>query len=323
MIFFYFMKMTKLAVVLSLFFFEILFSQQDSMTVKNPDSIFAKTQDSLFAGSEEVDSSNHTDAKRKNDIWAHFKYDIVAMAGGFGNAFSRPFHWNKSDYTRVGATVLGVGILYLADDETSRFFMKSNKDVPKTLTKFGSYFGSPQINYGITGAVYVTGLITNSEKLRRTGVLMITAASTTGALQQIMKSAAGRARPGAGLGKNHFKPFGGDFMYRSFPSGHTVLAVTTTYALSKQFKNPWIKAGILTTGAIVPISRVLEGAHWFTDVVLSSAISIAAVEGIDKFLKRKEKYEEDKKYNQELKFKNKISWDLNVNTMGISFVGRF
>lgn len=317
------MKMTKWAVLFSLFFFQMMFSQQDSIVAISTDSIFVNTQDSLPLNSLDLDSANHLKRQRRNDIWGHFKYDVVAMAGGFGNAFSRPFHWNKTDYKRVGATVIGVGLLYLVDQQTSDFFMENNSKVPKTLTKFGSYFGSPQINYGITGAIYVTGLLTNSEKLRRTGVLMITSASATGALQQIMKSATGRARPGADLGKNHFKPFGGDFMYRSFPSGHTVLAVTTTYALSKQFKNPWIKAGILTAGAIVPVSRVLEGAHWLTDVVLSSAISIATVEGIDKFLKRKEKYEEDKKYNQELKFKNKISWDFNVGARGISFVGTF
>lgn len=317
------MKMTKWAVLLSLFFFQMMFSQQDTIEVKNSDSIFIQTQDSLVFESQKLDSISNLKVKRKNDIWGHLKYDIVAMGGGFANVFTRPFQWKKADFTRVGATVLGVGILYLVDEDTSRFFMENNSKVPKTITKFGSYFGSPQINYGITGAVYVTGLLANNEKLRRTGVLMITAASATGAIQQISKSATGRARPGAGLGKDHFKPFGGDFMYRSFPSGHTVLAVTTTYALSKQFKNPWIKAGILTVGAIVPASRVLEGAHWLTDVVLSSAISIAAVEGIDKFLKRKEKYEEDKKYNQELKFKNKISWDFNVGASGISFVGRF
>ncbi|MFY7814430.1 MAG: phosphatase PAP2 family protein, partial [Chryseobacterium taeanense] len=216
-----------------------------------------------------------------------------------------------------------VGAIYLADEDISRTFIRNREDIPNVFRKFGWYFGSPQINYGITGAVYVTGLLANNEKLRRTGVLMITAASATGVIQQISKTVTGRARPGAGLGKHFFKPFGQDANFRSFPSGHTVLSVTTSYALSKQFKNPLIKGGILAVGSIVPISRVLDGAHWFSDVTLSAIMSIAIVEGIDKFMKKNGKYEEDKKYNMEQRSVGKIAWNINAGPLGLGVVGRF
>jgi membrane-associated phospholipid phosphatase len=320
------MNIRKVITAFSILFSVMMLAQQDSLTINLSSDTLVVQQDSVKISQldEPVSESSFTkNQDKKNDIWSHLKYDIVTMAGGFGNAFTRPLSWEKKDYLRLGATVATVGIIYLADEDISRTFIRNRENVPNVVRKFGWYFGSPQINYGITGAVYVTGLLANNEKLRRTGVLMITAASATGAIQQISKSATGRARPGAGLGKHFFKPFGGDANYRSFPSGHTVLSITTSYALSKQFENPWIKGGILAVGSIVPVSRLLEGAHWFSDVALSGIMSIAIVEGIDKFMKRKEKYEVDKKYNLEQHNKTKIAWDINAGPFGIGVVGRF
>jgi len=315
------MKMRKAITILSILLYVVINGQEGNVTISD---IVATQKDSLLSYSNEsAEYSFSKNQDRKNDIWGHLKYDVVTMAGGFGNAFTRPLSWEKKDYVRLGVTVATVGAIYLADEDISRTFIRNREHVPNVFRKFGWYFGSPQINYGITGAIYATGLLINNEKLRRTGVLMITAASATGVIQQVSKTVTGRARPGAGLGKHFFKPFGQDANFRSFPSGHTVLSVTTSYALSKQFKNPWVKGGILAVGSIVPISRVLDGAHWFSDVTLSAIMSIAIVEGIDKFMKKNGKYEEDKKYIMEQRAVGKIAWNINAGPLGLGVVGRF
>ncbi|WP_449389250.1 phosphatase PAP2 family protein [Chryseobacterium lineare] len=313
--------MRKAITILSILLYVVINGQEGNVIIS--DTVVAQKDSLLSYSNENAEYSFPKNQSKKNDIWGHLKYDVVTMAGGFGNAFTRPLSWEKKDYVRLGATVATVGVIYLADEDISRTFIRNREDVPNVFRKFGWYFGSPQINYGITGAVYVTGLLANNEKLRRTGVLMITAASATGVIQQISKTVTGRSRPGAGLGKHFFKPFGQDANFRSFPSGHTVLSVTTSYALSKQFKNPWIKGGILAVGSIVPISRVLDGAHWFSDVTLSAIMSIAIVEGIDKFMKKNGKYEEDKKYNMEQRPVGKITWNINAGPLGLGVVGRF
>lgn len=312
--------MRKAITILSILLYVMINGQEGNIAIS--DTVVAQKDSLLSYSNENAEYSFPKNQSKKNDIWGHLKYDVVTMAGGFGNAFTRPLSWEKKDYLRLGATVATVGAIYLADEDISRTFIRNREDVPNVFRKFGWYFGSPQINYGITGAVYVTGLLANNEKLRRTGVLMITAASATGVIQQISKTVTGRARPGAGLGKHFFKPFGQDANFRSFPSGHTVLSVTTSYALSKQFKNPWIKGSILAVGSVVPISRVLDGAHWFSDVTLSAIMSIAIVEGIDKFMKKNGKYEEDRKYNIE-QSPNKITWNINAGPLGLGVVGRF
>ena len=246
-------------------------------------------------------------------IWDLIKYDAGSMLGGVGYAYSRPLDWQGDDWLTLGGVVAGTFLLYTIDDETSNFFRKQSDDIPEVIKDYGWYYGSPQNNYAITGAVYLTAVLTKNEKWRRTGVLLISSSSAAGFLQQLAKTVTGRARPGEGRKKHDFKPFSKESGYHSFPSGHTVLAFTNAYALAKHFKNPWIKGGIYAIGMIPPVSRLWEGAHWLTDVALSMALSIATVEAIDRYL--------DKRYDSPYpRNKNKMTWNLKLGPgiIGIS-----
>ncbi len=237
--------------------------------------------------------------------WQMFTYDIGNVFKGIGYSYSRPLHWTGKDWSNFGYTMGATGIAYLVDTPTSDYFRGIKEDVPKVVRDYGFNYGSPENNYMITGAVYLTGLISKNEKLRRTGVLLISSASSAGLLQQVLKSAAGRARPLSGKNKDTYRPlWAGDREFHSFPSGHAILAMTNAHAIAKQFKNGWVKTGIYTLGSIPAISRLWEGKHWLSDVVLGVAISIFTVESIDRYLDSKY----DQKYNDNAK---KLSWNLN------------
>ncbi len=251
--------------------------------------------------------------KNERNGWQTFTYDIGNVFGGVGYAYSRPLYWKGPQFRNLGLIAAGTGGLYLIDDQTRDFISRQEEDVPEVIRDFGWYFGSPQNNYGVTGGIYLVGLFSKNEKLRRTGVLLMSAATATGFLQQVSKSLIGRARPETGLGKNFFKPFGGGSGYRSFPSGHAVLGFTFAYGLGKQFKSPWIKAGLYTVGIIPGLSRILNEQHWLTDVTTGIVMSIFIVESIDKYLDRKY----DEKYNNNEK---KLSWNLSFapNQIGVN-----
>lgn len=245
--------------------------------------------------------------------WNMFTYDMGNIFKSIGYSYSRPLHWEGKQWLTAGSVIAGTGALYLIDDDTSRFFRDRQQDVPKLLREYGDLYGSPENNYMVTAGVYLTGLAIKNEKLRRTGVLLIASASSAGLLQQIVKSAVGRARPVANLGKDTFDPFNSSRNFHSFPSGHTIMAFTNAYAIAKQFKSPWIKAGIYSVGLIPGISRIWDGQHWLSDVAISVAISIFTVESIDRYLDSKY----DQKYNDQSK---DMSWDLNFGpgTMGVT-----
>lgn len=245
--------------------------------------------------------------------WTMFKYDVGSMFLGVGHSYARPFHWKGDQWAQFGAVVAGTGLVYLVDDETSRFIRNNREGIPQVVRDYGEFYGSPENNYLATSGVYAVGLITKNEKLRRTGVLLISSATSAGFLQQVLKSVVGRARPLANLGKDTFDPFNSSRNFHSFPSGHALLAFTNAYAIGKQFKNPWIKAGIYTLGAIPGISRVWDGQHYLSDMVFAFAISIATVESIDKYLDKRY----DEKYNNHKKM---VSWNLNFGPrqMGVT-----
>lgn len=248
--------------------------------------------------------------------WQLLKYDVGNIFKGMGYAYSRPLHWQKEQWLTFGAITAGTGAFYLFDEESSDYFISKKEDIPQVISDYGWSVGSPQKNYMITGAVYFTGLFTKNEKLRRTGVLLVSSASAAGLFQQLTKSVIGRARPVSGKSKDTFDPFNSHRNFHSFPSGHTMLAFTNAYAIAKQFKNPWIKAGLYTVGLIPGVSRLWEGQHWLSDVALGVAISIFTVESIDRYLDRK--YEQ--KYNDQVK---KISWNLSFSPRQVGVVARF
>lgn len=259
-------------------------------------------------------NENIAPKKDKIKTWDLVKNDASLAWGGFKYVYSRPLQWEKDDFAIAAGIVVGTVGLNLIDDNTNRFFNKQGEDIPDLIQDFGFYFGSPQNNYGINGGLYLVGLFTKSEKLRRTGILMITAASAAGLVQTISKTAVGRARPSTG-GKFTFKPFSKEGEYHSFPSGHTILSFTTFYSLSKQFDNVWVKAGLIGVGMVSPVSRLWAGAHWLTDVALSTALTVVVVDAVDKYL------DENMKSDAELlkEKKNKISWrfQLGAGTVGL------
>lgn len=250
------------------------------------------------------------------NTWQLFTYDFANIFKGVGHSYGRPLQWKGQQWATLGAIVGGTGLLYIFDEETSDFSRNQRDGIPKFIKGYGTNFGSPQYNYMFTGGVYLTGLFTKNEKLRRTGVLLVSSATSAGLLQQLTKSVIGRARPVSGKSKDTFDPFNPNRDFHSFPSGHTMLAFSNAYVIAKHFKNPWAKAGIYTVGLIPGISRLWDGEHWFTDFALGVVTSIFIVESIDRYLDGKYK----QKYNQDGK---KVSWNLNFAPGRIGITGRF
>lgn len=219
-----------------------------------------------------------------------FRYDLRSLGGGFKRIYTKPLHWQKKEMMAALLIFAGVGILFSFDEEFSRWFRKQERYIPRFLKNFGWYYGSPEINYPLNLALYLLGIMTGNASFRRTGIRLLTAASAAGLVQTISKKAIGRARPYKEEGKASFQPFTNKQDYYSFPSGHSILSFTTGYAISKEFENPMQKLGIMSVASIAPASRLWAGAHWLTDVSLSLALSLSAVESVDSYLSQERNY---------------------------------
>lgn len=243
-----------------------------------------------------------------------FKEDAATVFGGVRAVYTHPLLWKKNDLILAGAAGLGSGVLYLYDDETSDYFTRQRENIPGVLRETGNLL-SPKNLLALDGAIYLSGLFLKQEKIRHTGLLLITSATASGILLTLSKNIVGRARPKMGEGKGSFKPFSFKDDYSSFLSGHSLFAVTTAYAIGKQFKNPFIKAGIYSFGLIGPFSRVWEGEHWLSDVTMSAVLGVAIVETVNIYLEHQE--EKDKTS------RHKIVWKLNLGYDQVGLTGTF
>jgi len=244
------------------------------------------------------------------------RYDLKTAIHSIKYSFTRPLHWKQKDYVTLGTLLVGTVALSAIDDEAHTFFARQESNVPNIIKDFGWYFGNPQNYFTASAGIYGFGLFTKNEKIRKTGILIISASFTSGLLQSIGKNAIGRARPTADIGSGSFDPFSKASKYHSFPSGHTVLSITMAHSIAKQFDNTWSKIAVYSLGSIAPISRLLDGAHWLTDVAFSTALSIIVVDGIDKFLFNSKAYNYPKK-------EKTISWNFKFSSNQIGVVGTF
>lgn len=75
---------------------------------------------------------------------------------------------------------------------------------------------------------------------------------------------------------NRQRPNGGN---HSFPSGHTATAFMTATLLHKEYgwRSPWFSIGGYTVAAVTGVSRMMNNAHWMSDVVAGAAIGIGSV----------------------------------------------
>lgn len=252
----------------------------------------------------------------KSSVGSLLKHDLKYTLKSVGYSFTRPLHWKGKDFGKLGGLLVGTLALSSLDNETERFFARNKAGFPKTVRDFGWYFGSPQNYFMANAGLYGFGILTKNEKIRKTSVLIISSSITSGLIQTTLKTGVGRARPSNGNAFDDFRLFSPRPDFHSFPSGHTVLSVTMSHAIAKQFDNTWAKIGIYSVGAIAPVSRLVDGAHWLTDIAFSTALSIIVVDSIDKFLFDNDAYSYDKK-------PKKISWNFTFSANQIGCIGSF
>jgi undecaprenyl-diphosphatase len=93
-----------------------------------------------------------------------------------------------------------------------------------------------------------------------------------GLIATLTKNILGRARPKLfdSMGQFHFEPFAFDADYASFPSGHA----TNIFAFATVFAILWPRGrvALYTVAAWIAASRVLIGAHYFTDAVAGAIL---------------------------------------------------
>ncbi|MDR2917056.1 MAG: phosphatase PAP2 family protein [Tannerella sp.] len=67
---------------------------------------------------------------------------------------------------------------------------------------------------------------------------------------------------------------------RSFPSGHTAVTMMSAHFMYKEYKDcsPWIGIGGYAVATATGVFRMLNDAHWFSDVIMGAGIGMLSTE---------------------------------------------
>ena len=144
------------------------------------------------------------------------------------------------------------------------------------ITQMGAYGA-----WGVAGAFLGAGLIFKNGRAAETGLLAVEALLQTGLVVRLAKVAAGRVRPVAAGGIDHWfgpasilDPDGRSFTdCDSFPSGHSALAFSLATVIAMQYgDHVWVPIAAYTVAAGVGFSRMTLDRHWLSDVVVGGVL---------------------------------------------------
>lgn len=165
-----------------------------------------------------------------------------------------------------------VGVLSQFDEDIRDEVAGTRGRTLDRVTDAGSLVGNPVIHLGVAGAVYGGGLLAGSPRWRDAGLMMGEAALLADAATLVLKQAIGRARPLTGKGSGTFRPLSFASDYDSMPSMHTASSFALASVITSTSGSVPVGVASYATAAFVGFSRMQEGKHWASDVLLGAAI---------------------------------------------------
>ncbi len=160
--------------------------------------------------------------------------------------------------------------------QTNRFLRGLSRTV-EAIAHPGAYF--------IGTGLYAIGRLGGNERMAELGLHGTEAIVFGLLLTNAIKVGAGRQRPYV----NRDKPHNFGFMrgwkqeqYRSFPSGHTLIAFAAAAAVTEETRRWWpnavwyIGTGMYGGATLVGLSRMYNNRHWASDVMIGGLIGTFA-----------------------------------------------
>lgn len=193
-----------------------------------------------------------------------------------------PLRWDRSDLMGFGAAAATIGAASLLDG-TLRDVVERNHEHLYGAARRVEVLGTAA-NFRVLGVLYLGGLVFGDNHARATTAEALASSVLAGALiAPIAQTAIGRSRPRAGEPVYTFRAFGGG---HSLPSGHTTQAFAVASVIALEYPRTSIKILAYGTASAVAASRMVEGAHFLSDVIagalLGHAVARAAtIDGLD------------------------------------------
>jgi membrane-associated phospholipid phosphatase len=207
--------------------------------------------------------------------------DELVRLGGEGKLFvTAPV----DPYLPQTVAVAGAFALSYLYDKDIRSDLAANRS--RTLnraTDAGSIVGDPYIHLGVAAVLYGAGALTDRPRMMRIGEELGEALILTDAATFVLKQAVGRGRPATGESNSSFRPFQFKNEYDSLPSMHTGSSFAMAHVLASETESIPVKILCYAGASFVGFSRLYQGKHWTSDVVLAAAIGELAGNAVTRY----------------------------------------
>lgn len=199
--------------------------------------------------------------------------DVFRFADGVLHTFSAPARWDGRDWAVLSGLVLGTSALTFSDQPVRSFWQSQDNRFLDGLERVGYHYGKPYTAVGITGGFYLSGIIFRSEWAKETALMLGTSIFSSSLVMGLMKSAAGRARPGPEVDNLEFRPFHDSPAFHAFPSGHSSVAFGISLVLAKRVEYVPLKILFYSLAGTTAVSRMYSDAHWVSDVAFGGMLA--------------------------------------------------
>lgn len=243
-------------------------------------------------------------------------HDAFRFIDATAHTVSAPLRWDGEDWLKTGGVLAGTALISILDKPVRSFWQDRDSKVWNTVERAGFHLGKPYAAFILTGGFYLTGVAINNEWVKETGLILGAAYLTSGAVQTLMKTAIGRARPGTNVGPWTFDPMSPEAAYHSFPSGHIQIAMVSALVLANRTNNLWLKSALYATGGLTLVSRMYSDSHWLSDMAFGAAISWFCTHAIIKRM-------DETRYTNPFKKNKTIEWALAPTVHGLGLRGTF
>jgi hypothetical protein len=185
---------------------------------------------------------------------------------------SAPRSWQRRDLLKLSAIIASGTLVYIFDQDIHDWFQERRNPTSDDISRYTEPMGNGYFLGGSLAALYVTGEIFDDTNLRKTALLGLESWIITGVVVGGMKFLIGRARPHEEETSTTFHPFSFRSRYRSFPSGHASAAFAVATTIADHSDKFIVDALAYSLALLAGISRIHDGEHWASDVLIGAAI---------------------------------------------------